>query len=272
MGGGASSPFKSVPVETELPRQLGDAEVGRVAHLVGTVTAADGKVISSPFGNHNGPAIRIYARRQLLGNQTSHGAFSAQSALDFYVTDGAANIRVVVSDVEAWAWKLKPTHEAFNIMRSAAGDALLSGGKNGEHSKIEVRPDAIGFWERLNGGRDPIHRIQIIAPERADATLLTTPMHNEDKQLPRMAVEQTLQLGDTVAVIGVLGRAPDGELTISPQTAKGKGTITNDATYAASLAGAPTVQGGVSGALTDDVRIVSLGKHKKAKTYGGKKW
>ena len=156
MGAGASSPFKATPIERELPRHVVATDVGRVVHLVGTVAAADGTVLSSPFGGQRGTAVRVAASRQ---NTSKVGSFRAQSALEFYVTSGGTWVRVLVPDVEAWAWRLNTTHTAYNIMVDEERN-MLSGGKMHEHSKIGIKPDAMAFWERLNGGRDPIEMIQ----------------------------------------------------------------------------------------------------------------
>ena len=270
MGGGSSSPFNAVPVEHELPRH----NLGKTVHIVGKVSAADGTVLSSPFASHRGPAIRVTASRQgpaSSGLQSnSHGAFRAEAALDFFVTDGTSKVRVCIPDVTAWAWRLRETHSAFNIMRDMAG-MLHSGGNPNEHRKIEPRPDAAQFWERLNGGRDPLERMQLIPavrnPGRAASTAMGVGGFAEDLQRPRMAVEQTLQLGDTVAVLGLLGESADGELTITPQLANGKGTINNDSRIASSLVGRS-----LTAPPPDDLRVVPMGKHKKAKNYAGKKW
>lgn len=268
MGGGVSSPFKSTPVERELPRHVGATDGGRVAHIVGTVAVADATVLSSPFGGHCGAAIRVAASRQ---NTSKMGAFRAQSALEFYVTSGSTKVRVLVPDVESWAWRLKTTHTAFNIMVDEDNN-MVSGGKMHEHSKVEVRPDAMTFWERLNGGRDPVTMIQHMAPQRrprdsAVWTSLGTGM-SEDLQKPRMAIEQTLQIGSPVAIVGAFGVTEGGEITISPATGKGKGTITNDPSFAASLVEAVGDDGGGS----EGVRVVPMGKHKKARNYPGKQW
>lgn len=269
IGSSVATSFTTVAATTSRPSR---DDSGQVVHIVGTVGAAD-VALSSPFGGAQGAAIRITCSRQsTIG--VSHGAFRAQSAVDFYVvTDSGTKIRVAVPDVEAWTWRLGTSHTAFNIMIDKTGTTLYSGGKMHEHSAIEARPDAMLFWERLNGGRDPVSMLQRIPVDRADGTAFTTvgPGHNaEDLNRPRMAVEQTLQLGDAVAVLGVLGVAENGELTISPQLRKGKGAITNEPSVAASL---KDVRGGVAAAAPgEELRVVALGKHKKAKNYAGKNW
>ena len=66
MGGGASSPFKSTPVEDTLPR-LETAHVGRVVHLVGTVATADGKCLAwQIFSANPTKSIRILRIRTNL--------------------------------------------------------------------------------------------------------------------------------------------------------------------------------------------------------------
>ena len=84
MGGGASSPFKAVAPEGVLPRQCSSA---RVVHVVGTVVPADGTVLRSPFGEHQGSAIQVAAGRQaaLHGRSTAgnnYGSFRALAAED----------------------------------------------------------------------------------------------------------------------------------------------------------------------------------------------
>jgi hypothetical protein len=284
MGGGSSSPFQAIPAERELPRTLSTSDVGRVAHLVGTVTAADGKVLSSPFGGMCGVAIRITASRQSgLSSTSSHGSFRAQTALPFYLADGGVKIRVLVPDVEAWGWRLATTHTAFNIMRDEEGMLWSGGDRPHQHSAIEARPDGAIFWERLNGGRDPLNMLQLIPASRTDGGEWTDSgalravggaYNAEDLQKPRMAVERTLQLGERVAIIGVLGATEDGEITISPQMPKGKGTITNDASFAKSSLGpgAGAAAPPPPDAPDVELRVVPMGKHKKAKTFAGKRW
>lgn len=88
-----------------------------------------------------------------------------------------------------------------------------------------------------------------------------------------MAVEQTLQLGDPVAIVGGLGVTESGEITISPTLPKGKGMISNDASFAPSLKeSAGGGGGGGGGGDAADVRVIPLGKHKKARNYAGKQW
>ena len=114
MGSGSSTSFKSIA--ESLPRA---SDAGRVVHVVGTVGAVDGVVLSSPFGGDVGAAIRIACSRQaaLSSKGIAHGAFRAQSAVDFHVvSSGGIKIRVLMSDVEAWAWRLGTSHTAYNIM------------------------------------------------------------------------------------------------------------------------------------------------------------
>ena len=127
------------------------------------------------------------------------------------------------------------------------------------HDQVEERPDALQFWERLNGGLDPVGAIQRLGPG------------GEDLQRPRMAVEQTLKLGDAVAIFGMLGQGADGELTLSPEVGDGKkakGAITNDMRVAATLQGVQPLPPDP----TSEVHVLPLGKHKKARNYRGKVW
>ena len=60
-----------------------------------------------------------------------------------------------------------------------------------------------------------------------------------------------------------------------PQLPKGKGTISNEAAVAPSLAALRTGvhAGGVAAQLGgEELRVVPLGKHKKAWNYAGKNW
>lgn len=94
MGGGVSKPF-SKPAEPRLPSERTFSNAGAAVHLVGTVAAVDGKVLSSPFGAHQGPAIEITALRRSLYDGGDQKLFRAYSALDFYITDGSSKIRVL---------------------------------------------------------------------------------------------------------------------------------------------------------------------------------
>ena len=281
MGGGASSPFKAVAPESVLPRQCNSS---RVVHVVGIVVApADGTVLGSPFGGHQGMAIQVAAGRQAgHGASTAannHGSFRALAAIDFFISDAASSTRIRVavngSDVDAWAWQLLETHTAYNIMRSRAGNVLLSGGNLHQHSKIAERPDAVHFWERFNGGLDPVQMIQIIAADRQDdstaATALGVGQSSEDLQRPRMAVERTLQAGDPVAILGLLEQGAEGELILSPRMPKGRGTITNSPKLAASLADRQR-RDDADGASTQDLRVLPMALSKNAKNFRGRKW
>ena len=230
-------------------------------HVVGTVAAA-GTVLKSPFAGDCGPAVRIIVGRQ--GLSYPRGCWRAQSALDFYVVDGNSRIRVLVPDIERWAWRLRDTHAAHNIMVHEKDDCIVSGGEIGQHRELEERPDALDFWRRLNGGFDPVNSIQHIKEAGF-----------EDLQKPRQAFEQTLRLGDSVAVVGALRQSADGELTLSAE-AKGKASITNNAQLAASLRG--FVPFGVphdgAGREQDagELRVVPLARHRKARNYVGSRW
>ena len=248
MGGGVSRPF-SKPAELSLPSERAFSNAGAAVHLVGTVAAADGKVLSSPFGAHQGPAIEITALRRGLYDGGDQKLFKAYSALDFYITDGSSKIRVRVPEMDAWSWMLHVSHAAYNIMRDETGTVFMSGGQQGEHRKIEPRPDGYEFWDRMGRLYDPVQKVQKDLPS------------GEDIQQPREALERTLQLGDAVAVYGVLGRDADsGELTLSPLDKK-KGAISNNPSVAGSLRGYTPVS-----VAHEEVRVIALGKHKKAKS------
>ena len=95
MGGGVSKPF-SKPAEPRLPSERAFSNAGAAIHLVGTVAAVDGKVLSSPFGAHQGPAMRDHgAAQEFLYDGGDQKLFRAYSALDFYITDGSSKIRVL---------------------------------------------------------------------------------------------------------------------------------------------------------------------------------
>ena len=237
----------SKPAELSLPSERAFSNAGAAVHLVDTVAAADGRCFH--IRTHQGPAIEITALRSGLYDGGDQKLFRAYSALDFYITDGSSKIRVRVPEMDAWSWMLRVSHAAYNIMRDETGTVFMSGGQQGEHRKIEPRPDGYEFWDRMGRLYDPVQKVQ-------------KDLHSgEDIQQPREALERTLQLGDAVAVYGVLGRDADsGELTLSPLEKK-KGAISNNPSVAGSLRGYTPVS-----AAQEEVRVIALGKHKKAKS------
>ena len=258
MGGGASkSPFVAVAAARELTRSADD---GRVVHIVGTVEAANGDVLSSPFGGSRGPAVRVLTKRQ---DGTTAGSV-AQSALDFWVASGSARVRVLVPQADAWAWHLRQTNCTHNLMVDEAGLNFVGGGKKHYYNELKPLPDGMEFWETLISPYEPVSMIQKFGGPRGD-----------DVQKPRMAIEQTLRIGDPVAVVGVLGQTEAGELTISPQLPKGKGQISNDPRVAASLNGVQSRRRPSKEELADEqLRVIPLARHKKAQAAArtGAKW
>lgn len=254
--GSSSSAFQRVPAE-RLPREPSSSNLGQLVQLVGTVVAADGAALSSPFNGDVGPAVRVMTRRQ-TGAMTG---FKAQAALDFYVASGADRIRAVVPDVESWTWRLQETHVAHNIQLDVTQDVIVSGGRRHEHRLVEPKPDALHFWERLNGGHDPVSRIQFVGTQ------------SEDWQRPRQAHEQTLKLGDAVSVVGFLNGAASGELTLSATWpgSKGRGCITNDPAVAKSLRDVRATLGAAREG-DNNVRVVPMARHASAKGYAGIRW
>lgn len=267
MGSGTSTPFKSVPPEASLPQQIGSRGSTPV-HLVGTVAPVELKVISAPFSGHQGVAVRVKATKEFT-HSGNNALFWAQTALDFYVADGYSKVRVVVSDADCWAWKLRETHEANNIMVDENRQNLLSGGKLHEHRMIEPRTGALEFWERLNGGCDPVERIQRLRDVEGAGHLSAAlgGVGPEDLQRPRRAYEQTLLVGDAVAIHGILSMGEDGQPMVTPELPGGKkGMITNDPKVAASLNGRASASA-VLPQEQGELRVIQMGKHKKATTH-----
>ena len=258
MGSGASkSPFSTHTVEPQLPLSAGD---GHIVHIVGRVAVAKSDVLSSPFGGQHGPAVRVLAKRQDGSTALADRGWVAQSAIDFFVTAGSAKVRVVVPEVDAWAWHLRQTNRTHNICVNGDGSSLVGGGAKHNFQSLAPLPDGMEFWQVCSPSND-----SLAAMQKLRGSISEGHAGREDVQRPRMVLEQTLCVGDEVAVIGVLGQTEAGELTISPQLPKGKGQISNDVRVAKSLNGVPAARdaGEDDGA---EPRVIPICKNKKTRT------
>eukprot|EP00747_Dinoflagellata_sp_TGD_P171957 gnl/TRDRNA2_/TRDRNA2_207260_c0_seq1.p1 gnl/TRDRNA2_/TRDRNA2_207260_c0~~gnl/TRDRNA2_/TRDRNA2_207260_c0_seq1.p1 ORF type:complete len:247 (-),score=43.33 gnl/TRDRNA2_/TRDRNA2_207260_c0_seq1:227-967(-) len=214
---GACISGESVFAKVE-PRDVGTVStkpdlVGQQVQVVGRVMHTEA-LLESPFGERQGVAIKIVVSVAGHGNAPGPGKrlFAGSSGVPFAIGDGVHQILV---DKGSWSLQLKKTRDHFNIVRDDTKGCLLSGGPAGTFNEVEERPHLRKFWEDFNGGKDdPLD----MTPFGANVNGMSA-FGNR----PREAAEYVLEVGDLVAVVGML-RDNAGKLTLE---AGGEAAMTN---------------------------------------------